>query len=93
VLEYRGGSHSTQAPRPDRYRQRRRQPGCLFFHLSRMTTPRTVKKHGGVQKVRMKRLSDGTLVRIYFYKDHKSFVEARNERINGGTKRKRKEDA
>lgn len=52
-----------------------------------MTTPRTVEKHGGVAKVRMKRLSDGTMVRVYFYKDHKTFVEAKKERQRRGTKR------
>jgi hypothetical protein len=41
-----------------------------------MPAPKTVKKHGGVSKVRMKRMSNGTLVRVYFYKDHKSFVDA-----------------
>lgn len=51
-----------------------------------MPTPRTVNKHGGVAKVRMKRLSDGTLVRIYFYKDHKMFEEAKKARHRGTDK-------
>ena len=37
-----------------------------------MATPRTVNKHGGVAKVVNKRLSNGTIVRVYFYKDKKS---------------------
>ncbi len=33
------------------------------------------RKHGGVARIRTKRLPDGTLLRIYFYNDKKSYAE------------------
>lgn len=40
-----------------------------------MPTPAEKRKHKGVAKVRTKKLRDGTLVRIYFYNDGKSYAD------------------
>jgi hypothetical protein len=50
-----------------------------------MPSPRAVKQHGGIARIRTKRLSDGTILRIYFYKDGKSYGEAVKKRRKRGT--------
>ena len=42
-----------------------------------MPSAAEAKKHGGVVRVRTKRLSGGRYMRIYFFRDGKTFAEVR----------------
>ena len=50
-------------------------------------TPRTIKKHKGVARIRTKRLSNGTLLRIYFYGDGDTRAEEVERKRRGKAKR------
>lgn len=48
-----------------------------------MPSPRTVKKHQGVKHIHTRRLSNGTLLRVYVYGDGASAITEKEKKKRG----------
>ena len=48
-----------------------------------MPNPRTVKKHGGVRLIHSRRLSNGTMLRVYAYRDGKAATTEKGKKKRG----------